>query len=281
MNTTTPLRNGIAAIDFSPLLAPDAIFLSFYSIFLLLHVLIAIRFWRFYGYSIGMVCGILLELVGYCGKVQLSHNRDNKNGYIMYIIGLTLGPTFLSSALYLNISTLQQHYPTSRFTRISPRLFASLFILGDFICLCFIGCGGSLAAIFAENPIGVDLMIAGLAVQVLFTAIFCLALWVICRRSWPEICQEKRYPYVIGLAIASACLFLRSCWRCAELSGGFNGPLASMEGVFFALDSVPMVVMTVTLTIFHPELWLGARKANSGKPICAGNYTMSYVQTKG
>jgi hypothetical protein len=128
-------------------------------------------------------------------------------GMNRYIIGLTLGPTFLSSALYLNISTLQQRYSSSRFTRISPRLFASLFILGDFICLCFIGCGGSLAAIFAENPIGVDLMITGLAVQVLFTAIFCLALWVICRRSWLEICQEKRYLYVIGESILLLCNF--------------------------------------------------------------------------
>ncbi|KAL7757436.1 hypothetical protein ACKLNR_011963 [Fusarium oxysporum f. sp. zingiberi] len=224
--------------------------------------------------------GTSQELVGYCGKVQLSHNRDNKDGYIMYIIGLTLGPTFLSSALYLNISTLQQRFSSSQFTRISPRLFASLFIIGDFICLCFIGCGGSLAAIFAENPIGVDLMITGLAVQVLFTTIFCLALWAIYRRAWHEILQEKRHLYVIGLAVASACLFVRSCWRCAELSGGFNGPLASMEGVFFALDSVPIVVMTVTLTILHPELWLRACKASSGKLVCAGNYSMEYVQTK-
>lgn len=124
-----------------------------------------------------------------------------------YIIGLTLGPTFLSSALYLNISTLQQRFSSSQFTRISPRLFASLFIIGDFICLCFIGCGGSLAAIFAENPIGVDLMITGLAVQVLFTTIFCLALWAIYHRAWHDILQEKRHLYVIGENILVSCNF--------------------------------------------------------------------------
>jgi hypothetical protein len=53
-----------------------------------------------------------------------------------------------------------------------------------------------------------------------------------------------------------------------------------MEGVFFALDSVPIVVMTVILTILHPELWLRACKASSGKLVCAGNYSMEYVQTK-
>lgn len=128
-------------------------------------------------------------------------------GMSRYIIGLTLGPTFLSSALYLDISTLQRRYPSSRFTRISPRLFASFFILGDFICLCFIGCGGSLAAIFAENPIGVNLMITSLAVQVLFTAIFCLALWTIYRRAWYFIRQDSKHLHVIGESILLLCNF--------------------------------------------------------------------------
>jgi hypothetical protein len=115
-----------------------------------------------------------------------------------YIIGLTLGPTFLSSSLYLGISTLQRHYKSARLARISPRLFASLFILGDFICLCFIGCGGSLAAIFDTDPIGVDLMIAGLATQVLFTAIFCLLLAIICFKIHKQLAEDKKLGYIIG-----------------------------------------------------------------------------------
>ena len=83
MNSTTEQPNRVAAIDFSPLLAPNAILLTFYIILLLFHMGIAVRFWRFYGYSIGMLCGVLLELLGYAGKVQLAHGRFNKNGYIM------------------------------------------------------------------------------------------------------------------------------------------------------------------------------------------------------
>ncbi|MEU7054245.1 hypothetical protein AB0A67_39160, partial [Streptomyces eurythermus] len=58
------------------------------------------------------------------------------------------------AALYLGISALQRHKPEARFKCIGPRLFSGLFILGDFICLSFIGCGGSLAAIYAWSPIG-------------------------------------------------------------------------------------------------------------------------------
>ena len=117
---------------------------------------------------------------------------------LRYIIGLTLGPTFLSASLYLGIKALQQQYSTARFWHIGPRLFAALFILGDFISLCFIGVGGSLAAIYAENPLGVHLMIAGLATQVLFTAIFCSVLAIIYRRTRWFIRRDKTRYFVFG-----------------------------------------------------------------------------------
>jgi hypothetical protein len=56
--------------------------------------------------------------------------------------------------------------------------------------------------------------------------------------------------------VAAACLFIRSCWRVAELSNGFNGPLTSKEGVFIALDTIPMITMSVLLTILHPKVWI-------------------------
>ncbi|ETS06649.1 hypothetical protein M419DRAFT_68195 [Trichoderma reesei RUT C-30] len=263
-NTTSQVPpNGIGALSFTPLLAPNAIFVTIFTFLLLIHIALAIRFWRFYGYAIGMLGGLLLELLGYVAKVQLSHSRANKNGYIMYIIGLTLGPTFLSSSLYLGISTLQQHHPAARFKHISPRIFSTLFILGDFVCLCFIGCGGSLAAIYADSPVGVDLMIAGLGTQVLATAIFCILLLVVCRRTYRHLQQDKKIGYIIcelcRAVVSAVCLFIRSCWRVAELNGGFNGPLSSAEGVFIALDSIPMIAMSVLLTAMHPEFWFNSR----------------------
>ncbi|KAJ2972032.1 hypothetical protein NQ176_g7387 [Zarea fungicola] len=241
-NQTNIPPNGIGALPFTPLLAPNAIFTTIFTILFTLHVILAFFFRKYYGYAIGMVCGLLLEMLGYIAKVQLAHSRTNKNGYIMYIIGLTLGPTFLSSSLYLGISSLQRQYPVARFSHIRPHWFATLFILGDFMCLSFIGCGGSLAAIFAESPVGVDLMIAGLATQVLFTAIFCFLLYLIQRRlGWPLNKSDDR-------------------WYIIELSDGFNGRLASKEGVFIALDSMLMVIMSICLTWLHPQRWFSKKR---------------------
>jgi hypothetical protein len=84
MNATDVSYRGPWRISFTPLLAPNAIFTTIFTILLLIHVLLAIRFWRFYGYAFGMLGGLLLELLGYVAKVQLAHDRSNKNGYIMY-----------------------------------------------------------------------------------------------------------------------------------------------------------------------------------------------------
>ncbi|EPE02425.1 rta1 domain protein [Ophiostoma piceae UAMH 11346] len=257
-NTTTDIPpNGVGELPFTPLLVPAVVFVAVFALLLALQSIVALRFWRYYGNAIGMLSGLLLELLGYVAKTMLARDRHNKNGYILYIIGLTLGPTFLSSALYLSISALLRVNPSVQCLRIGPRAFSALFVLGDFVCLCFIGVGGSLAAIFAESPVGVYLMISGLGTQILVTSIFCVVLVVLSRRLGTDTQNAKVYWYCVLLGVAAACLFLRSCWRAAELSGGFNGPLASKEGVFIALDSIPMVVMSVLLVILHPGFWFG------------------------
>lgn len=122
---------------------------------------------------------------------------SNINRAYRYIIGLTLGPTILSSSLYLGISKFQLRLKEARRSRIGPRLFATLFILGDFLCLCFIGVGGSLAAIYASNPIGVDLMIAGLGTQVLFTAIFCVVVVITYLKLRENLVQVEIYRLIL------------------------------------------------------------------------------------
>jgi uncharacterized BrkB/YihY/UPF0761 family membrane protein len=81
---------------------------------------------------------------------------------------------------------------------MGPRLFATLFILGDFVCLSFIGVGGSCAAIFRESPVGVDLMIAGVGTQVLFTAIFCIVLWTIYRIARQRVSRHQGRYAMLG-----------------------------------------------------------------------------------
>lgn len=73
----------IGALSFTPLYAPNAFFLSIFTILLVVQIVLTCSFWRFYGYAIGMLGGLLLELLGYAAKLMLSQDHTNKNGYIM------------------------------------------------------------------------------------------------------------------------------------------------------------------------------------------------------
>ena len=70
-------------LGFTPLYIPNVIFLVFFSLSLTGHFISSIIFRRRYGYAIGMLAGVLLEVLGYDGKVQLSQNREDTNAYIM------------------------------------------------------------------------------------------------------------------------------------------------------------------------------------------------------
>lgn len=84
-STTRVSPNGVGALPFTPLLAPSAIFTTIFGVLLVLHAVLACKFRRYYGYAIGMFCGLLLEFLGYIAKVMLSKDRKDKNGYIMYV----------------------------------------------------------------------------------------------------------------------------------------------------------------------------------------------------
>lgn len=73
----------IGVLPFTPVYAPNAFFLSIFTILLVVQLILTYFYWRSYGYAIGMLGGLLLELLGYAAKLMLSQDRKNKNGYIM------------------------------------------------------------------------------------------------------------------------------------------------------------------------------------------------------
>ncbi len=84
MNTTAPPSpDHIGALSFVPSYAPNAFFLAVFVILLFAQIVLTYFFWRSYGYAIGMLGGLLLEVLGYAAKVMLSRDRGSKDGYIM------------------------------------------------------------------------------------------------------------------------------------------------------------------------------------------------------
>lgn len=100
------------------------------------------------------------------GCTRLSNNNNS------YLVCLTIGPAFLCASIYLCLSRLVVVYGTN-LARFSPATYTLLFVCCDFISLVLQGTGGGLAATSSTNSnTGVNVMIAGLAFQVVSLAIF-------------------------------------------------------------------------------------------------------------
>ena len=63
---------------------------------------------------------------------------------------------------------------------------------------------------------------------------------------------------VTALAIAVLTIFVRSCFRVAELQTGFNGKLANEQIPFMILEGGMIAIASIALTVWHPGLVFGA-----------------------
>ena len=79
---TCPLSEGI--ITYQPSIGGNASFLAIFGFLLFLHVGLGIRH-KTWSYLVAMVCGLILEVVGYIGRLQLHDDPFNFNFFIEYV----------------------------------------------------------------------------------------------------------------------------------------------------------------------------------------------------
>jgi hypothetical protein len=194
------------------------------------------------------------------------------NNFIIYLVGLTIGPAFYSAAIYLSISRIMTIFGSS-LSWFKPRTVTISFISFDLISLLLQSAGGAIASMADEgdkkqSDMGVNIMIAGLVAQVVATALFvglCAQLALAIRRhpekldfnyaSYRNTLKFKLFLWAVGISVFS--ILVRCIYRCAELLGGFDSELANNETLFMILDGALMVITALLLTIFHPGWTLG------------------------
>lgn len=94
---------------------------------------------------------------------------------------------------------------------------------------------------------GVDISLAGLSFQVFSLTVF-IALTIDYARSYLRAAKsgavrnrltEPRYKvFLVFLALATLCIYIRCVYRVAELSQGYSGPLIQEQGLFIGLEGV-------------------------------------------
>ena len=281
-------------VTYLPSIAGNAFFLAAFTIGLLAQIFLGIRYkaWTFTG---SMLAGILLEIIGYGGRIGMHNNIFIDTWFIMvrpvplaplckpltnpiqYLCCLTIGPAFFSAALYLSLSRIITIFGT-RLSLLRPRTITLAFITFDFLSLLLQAIGGALASTantHAASDIGVNIMVAGLSTQLAATTAFaglCLHLMFNIRRR-PELLshddqelvrfrQSKKFRlFLCAIAVGVVTILVRCAFRVAELSEGFKGKVANNEALFMVFDSAMMVICVVVLSAGHPGFVLKGRWA--------------------
>lgn len=120
----------------------------------------------------------------------------------------------------------------------------------------------------SADQMGINIMLAGLSVQVASLFLFAVLCGEFAYRlyhnpmawstSHTSLYNSTPFKlFLCGLSLATLTIFIRSCFRVAELSGGFRGPLANNEISFMILEGAMIVIATTCLTFLHPGIAFG------------------------
>lgn len=77
---TCPLA--LAEIEYDPSLGGNAFYIAIFALLLTIQVFLGLRY-RTWGFLVGAAGGLILEVVGYAGRIQLHFNPFHKNPFVM------------------------------------------------------------------------------------------------------------------------------------------------------------------------------------------------------
>lgn len=160
-------------IEYIPTLPGNAAYLGIFALLFLAQTFLGIRYktWGFLG---GMLAGLGLEVVGYAGRIMLYDDVFNKDNFIIYLVGLTIGPACIAGAIYICLGRIITIYGVG-LSILKPKWVTIIFIGCDIVSLVLQAAGGAMTATADDkegNQMGIDIMIAGLASQVASLTLF-------------------------------------------------------------------------------------------------------------
>lgn len=129
-------------------------------------------------------------------------------------------------------------------SRFKPNLVWYIFIPADVICLVLQAAGGAMSSISSgSSQKGIDIAMAGLALQVAVLFFFCVVFGDYMIRYFrlrSDATLSRRMRFYFGFLATAVVLILgRCCYRCYELSEGYqDSKLITDEGLFIGLEGV-------------------------------------------
>jgi len=96
-----------------------------------------------------------MEILGYSGRLLMNGNPFDKSWFLLYLIDLTIGPTFIAAGIYLCLSRIVVVFDGSSgregVARWKPRTYTLFFLVWDLISLILQAIGGAIASLGTDD----------------------------------------------------------------------------------------------------------------------------------
>ncbi|RBA17100.1 hypothetical protein FPRO05_01824 [Fusarium proliferatum] len=223
-------------------------------------------------YAATLGAGLLLETIGYIGRIQMDPNPWNSSAFQTQICCIIIAPTFICAAIYLTLKHVALALNPD-LSRVHPRWYPRIFLPADLSCLIIQAIGGGVAAAAKRNQPdlarnGNRTIIAGVVLQVIVLLAFGamgtdyylrVKKYLHSPEAAPEslrVWQDKKFR-MFGFAVSGAyfAILTRCIYRIAEMAGGWGNHIMQDEPSFLVLDSSLVLITGFLLTAFHPGIF--------------------------
>jgi hypothetical protein len=106
-------------------LAANATFLALFSISLIGFLVTYALTRRAIAFHFAMLSGVILEVIGYVGRIQSWQNQWGQTGFLMQIVCLTIAPAFMAGGVYLCLRRVVYAFGPEN-SRISPEMYTRI-----------------------------------------------------------------------------------------------------------------------------------------------------------
>ncbi|CAG7978860.1 unnamed protein product [Penicillium salamii] len=242
-------------------------------LFILISALHLIRLIKHRSYFfIPFLVGFLLECAGYIARIFSHFDTEALGPYIVQTMLILVAPPLFAASIYMTLGRIIVKLDAEEMSLVPVRFLTKIFVVGDVISfLLQCGGGGYMAAgTLSAMDIGANIVIGGLAIQLLFFGFFVVVSaifhWRVKKRSeysnlsGASRTTTSRNPKTkmtwesIMWALYIACLLIlvRSIFRVVEFVEGNDGFIMRREYLLYIFDACLMVLTGVVLGICHP-----------------------------
>lgn len=261
--TTCPVNNGF--LSEQPSLVGTVILLALFA------ALVPINLWiggrsRTTTFTITLILGLVLEVVGYIGRLLLRSDLTSRTYYLLFVLGTTTGPVFITAAIYTIIPHLVVLYGSDVSVLQRPVWLSYFFLIFDIFALAFQTLGSAFEAEgFDKLEIqqGTNVLIAGLGFQLLSIIVFFIIYFYFMRhvvhnknfldpRFADVYLSAKFRTALLCVQISLAFILVRTLARIVQLSSGLDSTLSQSQVYIPVLDGGLVLSAVILLTIILP-----------------------------